>query len=35
MDEGRRPMEGLIFLGIMAVWLILQIWVLPKAGVST
>jgi hypothetical protein len=32
MSEGRRPVEGLIFLGVIAVWLILQLWVLPKAG---
>jgi hypothetical protein len=35
MNEGGRPVEGLIFLGVIAVWLILQLWVLPKAGVGS
>jgi len=35
MSEGRRPVEGLIFLAVIAVWLILQLWVLPKAGVGS
>lgn len=30
-----RRMEYLIPLGILAVWVVLQIWVLPKAGVPT
>ena len=34
VERGRR-MEGLFFLGVLAVWLVLQIWVLPKAGVGT
>jgi hypothetical protein len=28
-------MEFLFFLGIIAFWLLLQIWILPKFGVST
>lgn len=35
MDERRRAMDGLFFLGIIVVWMILQFWVLPKAGIST
>jgi hypothetical protein len=31
----RIVMESLIILGVLAVWLILQIWVLPKLGVPT
>jgi hypothetical protein len=30
-----RWMEYLIPLGILAIWVVLQIWVLPKAGVPT
>jgi hypothetical protein len=31
----RRPrVDYLIPLGILALWVVLQIWVLPKAGVS-
>jgi hypothetical protein len=32
---GGRIMEILIPLGILAVWLALQIWVLPRLGVNT
>lgn len=32
--EGRN-MDLLVFVGIFALWIILQVWVLPKAGVST
>jgi hypothetical protein len=28
-------MEVFILVGILAVWLVLQIWILPKAGVPT
>jgi hypothetical protein len=28
-------MEPLIFLGFLALWIVLQIWVLPKMGVRT
>lgn len=31
----RQTVDILIPVGILAVWIILQIWVLPKAGVST
>jgi hypothetical protein len=32
---GRRGMEGLVLLGLFALWLVLQIWVLPRLGVPT
>jgi hypothetical protein len=32
---GSRTMEYLILLAIFALWIILQVWVLPKAGVPT
>jgi len=32
---GGRIMEFLIPLGIVAVWIILQAWVLPRMGVKT
>jgi hypothetical protein len=28
-------MDILVLLGIFALWIILQVWVLPKAGVPT
>jgi hypothetical protein len=31
----RNNMDILILLGILALWFILQIWVLPKLGVPT
>jgi hypothetical protein len=31
----RRTMELLIPLGIVAVWIVLQAWVLPRFGVKT
>jgi hypothetical protein len=33
--EWSRRMDYLIPLGILALWIVLQIWVLPKAGVRT
>jgi hypothetical protein len=30
-----KPMEFLIFLGVFVVWVILQVWVLPRLGVKT
>jgi hypothetical protein len=30
-----RRMEYLIPLGLLVLWIVLQIWVLPKAGVKT
>lgn len=30
-----RAMDWLILLGILVLWVILQVWVLPKAGVPT
>ncbi len=35
MNDKRLPMEILIFIGVLAVWLLLQTWLLPKMGVST
>ena len=32
---GGRVMEILVPLGIVAVWIILQAWVLPRMGVKT
>jgi hypothetical protein len=40
-DDGKQPgarsrtMDALFFIGLLALWLILQIWVLPKSGIST
>jgi hypothetical protein len=34
-DTGGKPMEFLIPLGVLAVWIILQAWVLPRLGVKT
>lgn len=31
----RRGVEILFFLGVFALWIILQVWVLPKLGVPT
>ena len=31
----RITMEPLILLAILLVWIVLQVWVLPKAGVRT
>lgn len=31
----RRKMESLFFLGLFALWIVLQVWVLPKLGVRT
>lgn len=33
--KGRLTMEVVILLGVFALWIILQVWVLPKAGVPT
>jgi hypothetical protein len=30
-----KPMEFLIPLGVLAVWVIVQAWVLPRLGVPT
>jgi hypothetical protein len=30
-----KPMEFLIFLGVLVAWVILQVWVLPRLGVKT
>jgi hypothetical protein len=34
-ETGSGRMEYLIPVGVLAVWVVLQIWVLPKAGVPT
>jgi hypothetical protein len=34
-DTGGKTMEFLIPLGVLAVWIILQAWVLPRLGVKT
>jgi hypothetical protein len=31
----RRNMDILIFLGLFVLWIVLQVWVLPKLGVPT
>ena len=35
VEPRRNVMEILIVLGVVALWLVLQIWVLPKLGVPT
>lgn len=35
IDTRRPHVDYLILLGILALWIILQVWVLPKAGVPT
>lgn len=30
-----RTVEFLLLLGVFVLWVVLQVWVLPKAGVST
>lgn len=32
---GGKPMEILIPVGILIVWIVLQTWVLPRLGVNT
>jgi hypothetical protein len=34
-NTGGKKMEFLISLGVLAVWIILQAWVLPRLGVKT
>jgi hypothetical protein len=34
-SRGGKTMEILIPLGILVVWIILQVWVLPRFGVKT
>jgi hypothetical protein len=33
--KGAKTMEILIPLGLLAAWIILQVWVLPRFGVKT
>lgn len=35
MNTGDKPMEFLIPVGLLVVWIVLQIWVLPRFGVKT
>lgn len=35
INQRRFPMEVLIVIGFLAAWILLQIFVLPKFGVST
>lgn len=34
-DNRREMMEVLIFVGILVLWIILQVWVLPRMGFNT
>jgi hypothetical protein len=34
-NQGAKPMESLIPLGVLVAWIILQAWVLPRLGVKT
>ena len=34
-NQGAKPMELLIPLGVLVVWIILQAWVLPRLGIKT
>jgi len=34
-NKGAKPMEFLIPLGVLVVWIILQAWVLPRLGLKT
>jgi hypothetical protein len=34
-NQGAKPMEFLIPLGVLVVWIILQAWVLPRLGIKT
>ncbi len=34
-NKGAKPMEFLIPVGVLVVWIILQAWVLPRFGVKT
>jgi hypothetical protein len=33
--KARDGMDILIFLGILGLWMLLEIWILPKLGVPT
>jgi hypothetical protein len=35
LTEGGKKVEALVFLGFLVVWVVLQVWVLPKLGVKT
>jgi hypothetical protein len=34
-NKGAKTMDILILIGVFALWIILQMWVLPKFGVQT
>jgi hypothetical protein len=34
-QQSSSAMEYLLFAGILAAWIILQVWVLPRFGVKT
>jgi hypothetical protein len=34
-NKGGKPMEFLILLGVLVLWILLQAWVLPRLGVKT
>jgi hypothetical protein len=34
-NQGAKPMEFLIPLSVLVVWIILQAWVLPRVGIKT
>jgi hypothetical protein len=33
--KGGKTMEIIFFMGFLATWIILQVWVLPRFGVKT
>jgi hypothetical protein len=33
--EGKAHMNALLIIAVIAGWLVLQLWVLPKFGIST
>ena len=35
LDNSSKSMEYLVPLGILALWIVLQVWVLPRFGVKT
>jgi hypothetical protein len=34
-EQGASKMEMLIILGVVVVWIAMQMWILPRFGVST
>lgn len=35
LQPPRRNMDALFLLGLLILWIVLQVWVLPRAGVRT